>query len=287
MSERVRYRPNNVFVAKVADMENGCFQIPYCQMFEREAYECADKVILEVNPRFRRVRGGLDIPIERVTAFFVSDTPFFTIERSVPTEMEKKIGRYVADMIGDGDCIQLGIGGLPDAVGEYLKEKNDLGIHTEVLSSSMADLIERGNANGKYKNLNPGEHICCFCLGDEHLYDVIASEPASIPGPAAPRITPTAPCIPRAAAASSPLRPRPGAGACRRSRPCSRRAPACPSRATMPTPSLRNTAWRSCADGRYASAWTRSLPSPIRISVRSCAARRGNTASLSDMARRA
>ncbi len=178
MSERVRYRPNNVFVAKVADMQNGCFQIPYCQMFEREAYECADKVILEVNPRFRRVRGGLDIPIGRVTAFFVSDTPFFTIERSVPTEMEKKIGRYVADMIGDGDCIQLGIGGLPDAVGEYLKEKNDLGIHTEVLSSSMADLIERGNANGKYKNLNPGEHICCFCLGDEHLYDVIASEPA-------------------------------------------------------------------------------------------------------------
>lgn len=57
MAERVRYRQNNVFVAKVAPPENGMFQIPYCQMFEREAFACADKVILEVNPRFRRVRG--------------------------------------------------------------------------------------------------------------------------------------------------------------------------------------------------------------------------------------
>ena len=58
MAERVRYRRNNVFVAKVAPPENGMFQIPYCQMFEREAFACADKVILEVNPRFRRVRGA-------------------------------------------------------------------------------------------------------------------------------------------------------------------------------------------------------------------------------------
>lgn len=177
MAERVAYKPNNVFVAKVADLEGGCFQIPYCQMFEREAYECADTVILEVNPRFRRVKGGLDIPIDRVTAFFVSDTPFFTIPRSVPTDIDRKIGRYVADLINDGDTIQLGIGGLPDAVGEYLKEKNDLGIHTEVLSSSMADLIENGNVTGKRKNLNPGEHIATFCLGDEHLYDIIATDP--------------------------------------------------------------------------------------------------------------
>lgn len=178
MAERVRYRPNNVFVAKVAPPENGMFQVPYCQMFEREAFACAEKVILEVNPRFRRVRGALEIPAERVTAFFVSDTPFFTIPRSVPTEMDRKIGRYVADLIHDGDCIQLGIGGLPDAVGEYLKEKNDLGIHTEVLSSSMADLIENGNVNGKCKNINRGEHIACFCLGDEHLYETIAENPA-------------------------------------------------------------------------------------------------------------
>lgn len=76
MSERVRYRPNNVFVAKVADMQNGCFQIPYCQMFEREAYECADKVILEVNPRFRRVRGAWTSPSSGSRPFSFRTRPF-------------------------------------------------------------------------------------------------------------------------------------------------------------------------------------------------------------------
>jgi acyl-CoA hydrolase len=177
MAERVAYQPNNVFVAQVADLEDGVFQIPYCKMFEEEAYGCAQKVILEVNPRFRRVRGGLEIPLERVTAFFRSEKPLFTIPRSVPTETDRKIGHYVADLIHDGDCIQLGIGGLPDAVGGFLQEKNDLGIHTEVFTSTMADLIQAGNVTGKRKNLNPGEHIATFCLGDEQLYETVATDP--------------------------------------------------------------------------------------------------------------
>lgn len=175
MAERVAYRPNNVFVAQVADMENGTFQIPYCQMFEREALSCAEKIILEVNPNFRRVRGGVEIPLEKVTAFFLSPKPIFTIPRSVPTEMDKQIGRYVADLIHDGDCIQLGVGGLPDAVGEYLKEKNDLGIHSEIFSSTMADLIEAGNVNGSRKTINRGEHIATFCIGDQHLFDTVST----------------------------------------------------------------------------------------------------------------
>jgi acyl-CoA hydrolase len=177
MAERVAYKPNNVFVAQVADMENGSFQIPYCKMFEKEAFFCAEKVILEVNPNFRRVRGGLEIPLGRVTAFFRSEKPLFTIPRSVPTEMDKQIGHYIADLIHDGDCIQLGIGGLPDAVGSFLHEKNDLGIHTEVFTSTMADLIKAGNVTGKKKNLNRGEHIATFCLGDEQLYETVAEDP--------------------------------------------------------------------------------------------------------------
>ena len=73
MAEREAFNPNNVFVAQVADMEDGSFQIPYCKMFEEEAFACADKVILEVNPNFRRVRGGLEIPLKRVTYFFISE----------------------------------------------------------------------------------------------------------------------------------------------------------------------------------------------------------------------
>jgi acyl-CoA hydrolase len=178
MRERVAYKPNNVFVAQVSDLENGTFQIPYCQMFEQEAFAVAEKVILEVNPRFRRVRGALEIPLERVTAFFVSEKPLLTIPGAVPSETDKALGRYVADLIHDGDCIQLGIGGLPDAVGQFLHEKNDLGIHTEVLTSTMAELIRNGNANGSRKTINKGEHIAAFCLGDEALYETISTDPA-------------------------------------------------------------------------------------------------------------
>lgn len=178
ISERIAYAPNNVFVAQVTELENGKFQAPYCMMFEQEAFDCAEKVILEVNPQFRRVRGGLDIPLERVTAFFHSDKPILTLPRSAPSDSDRKIARYVADLVHDGDCIQLGVGSLPDMVGSYLKEKNDLGIHSEIFSSTMADLIEAGNVNGSRKNLNRGEHLATFCVGDQHLFDTVASNPA-------------------------------------------------------------------------------------------------------------
>ena len=179
MKFRTAYKPNNVFIAKVTDMdENGCFQIPYCQMFEREAYECAETVILEINPRFRRVRGGVDIPVDRVTCCYVADSPILTIPRSEPTPTDETIGAYIADMIRDGDCFQLGIGGLPDTIGRHLFEKNDLGIHSEVFSSTMADLMEHGNVTGRYKQIDTGEHIAAFALGDDHLYKTLSENPA-------------------------------------------------------------------------------------------------------------
>lgn len=175
MKLRTEYSPNNVFIAKVTDMdENGNFQIPYCQMFEREALACAKTVILEINPRFQRVRGGVDIPIERVTCCYVADSPILTIPRATPSATDEVIGKYIADMIHDGDTFQLGIGGLPDAVGKHLFEKNDLGIHSELFSSTMADLMENGNVTGKYKTVDKGEHIATFALGDDHLYETLS-----------------------------------------------------------------------------------------------------------------
>lgn len=178
MKLRTEYSPNNVFIAKVTDMdENGNFQIPYCQMFEREALACAKTIILEINPRFRRVRGGVDIPVERVTCCYVADSPILTIPRAKPSQTDEIIGKYIADMIHDGDTFQLGIGGLPDAVGKHLFEKNDLGIHSELFSSTMADLMENGNVTGKYKTVDKGEHIATFALGDDHLYETLSRNP--------------------------------------------------------------------------------------------------------------
>lgn len=178
MKLRTEYSPNNVFIAKVTDMDgNGNFQIPYCQMFEREALACAKTIILEINPRFRRVRGGVDIPVERVTCCYVADSPILTIPRAKPSQTDEIIGKYIADMIRDGDTFQLGIGGLPDAVGKHLFEKNDLGIHSELFSSTMADLMENGNVTGKYKTVDKGEHIATFALGDDHLYETLSRNP--------------------------------------------------------------------------------------------------------------
>ena len=185
MSIRTSYRPNNVFIAATTDMdENGCFQIPYCQMFEREAFSCAETVILEINPRFRRVRGGLEIPIDRVSCCYIADTPFMLLPRSTPSDIEETIGGYIAEMIHDGDCFQLGIGGLPDAIAKHLLVKNDLGIHSEMISSTMADLIENGNVTGSKKQIDIGEHVFTFVLGDEHLHEAVSDIPACRIAPA-------------------------------------------------------------------------------------------------------
>ena len=178
MKLRTEYMPNNVFIAQTTDMdENGNFQIPYCQMFEGEAFACAKTVILEVNPNYRRVRGGLEIPLDRVSAFFVSENPLFTIPRTKPSEMDKKIGGYIADLIHDGDCIQLGLGGMPNAVGYSFFDKKDLGLHTELFTPIMGDLIEAGVITGARKQIDVGKHVGNFVLGDEKLYRILSQDP--------------------------------------------------------------------------------------------------------------
>lgn len=168
---RAQVRPNNVFVANTTDMDDeGYLMIPYCQMFEKEQFACASKVIVEINPKFRTVRGGVKIHISQVTKMFVSERPFLTIPVAEPNEKEREIGNIIADMIHDGDTIQLGIGRLPDALAVRLREKNDLGLHTEMFTSNMVDLIRRGNITGKYKTVDNGEHVGGFALGDEELY---------------------------------------------------------------------------------------------------------------------
>mgnify|MGYP005770330865 FL=1 len=176
---RCSVAPNNVFVAQVSDMdEDGTFCLPYCQMFEKEQLACAETIILEVNPVFRPVRGGLKIHIRDVAKFFLSPKEPLTIPREEPTEVDKTIGDYIAQFIHDGDTIQLGIGRLPDAVAVRLKDKNDLGLHTEMFTSNMLGLVRDGNITGKYKTVDPGEHVGAFALGDLALYQTLSEMPS-------------------------------------------------------------------------------------------------------------
>lgn len=179
MTIRGQVSPDKIFWARTTAMEkDGNFCIPYCQMFEYEAMQNASHIILEVNlnPKYAPVRGACRIPIDRVDMLYEVNEPLFTLPEFVSTEKDEKIGSYIASLIHDGDCIQLGLGGLPDAVARHLMDKNDLGMHSEMFCSSMARMIEAGVITGRVKNLNRGEHLATFILGDENLYRVASED---------------------------------------------------------------------------------------------------------------
>ena len=91
-----------------------------------------------------------------------------------PTETEQKIGEAVASLVHDGDTIQLGIGGIPNAVGSFLMDKQELGIHSEMFTSCMMDLIQAGVITGTRKSFDRGLHVCAFAEGVPELYSFLA-----------------------------------------------------------------------------------------------------------------
>ena len=132
------YRPRNTFVACVSPMDDhGYFQLGLTNMWESASFKTCDTIILEVNPQMPRVRGGLRINIRDVTVLTEVDYPPLVVADAETTEIEEKIGENVAELVHDGDCIQLGIGSMPNAVGHHLMDKKDLGLHTEMFTSIM------------------------------------------------------------------------------------------------------------------------------------------------------
>ncbi len=173
------YRPRNTFVAGVSPMDDhGYFQVGLTDMWESASFKTCDTIILEVNPQLPRVKGGLRINIRDVTVLTEVDYPPLVVPDAETTEIEEKIGENVAELVHDGDCIQLGIGSMPNAVGHHLMDKKDLGLHTEMFTSIMGEMIRKGVITGARKNYNRGLHIGCFAGGDLALYDTLATNPA-------------------------------------------------------------------------------------------------------------
>ncbi len=180
MQRRVEYRGKiDKFIAMSSAMdENGNFTVSGCGMWEQCAYENAKTVILEVNPNLPRFNGCLTIPIDRVDMIVEVDYPATTYNvRSIPSETDLAIGAYAADFVHDGDCIQLGLGAMPDAVGNSFFDKRDLGLHTELFTPVMGDLIKAGVINGQRKTIDRGQHVGNFVLGDEKLYKILSEDP--------------------------------------------------------------------------------------------------------------
>lgn len=143
-------------------------------MLERET----TMVVLEVNPNMPRVYGETEIPISRVDHFIEVDYPVPALPPAQPSERDLVIGQNAASLVHDGDTFQLGIGAIPNAVALAFMDKKNLGVHTEMLSSSVADLVEAGVVNGSRKTLHKGKIIATFMLGDQKLYDFADCNPS-------------------------------------------------------------------------------------------------------------
>jgi len=137
----------------------------------------ADVVILEVNQNMPRVHGDSWVHISEATAVVEHDAPLN--ELPVPPDRDEDIamGKLISEMIPDGACIQLGIGGVPNAVAKSLTNHKNLGIHTEMFVDSMVDLVENGVANGSQKSFHPGKALYAFAAGSRRMYEFLDDNP--------------------------------------------------------------------------------------------------------------
>ncbi|MEJ5200066.1 MAG: acetyl-CoA hydrolase/transferase C-terminal domain-containing protein, partial [Anaerolineae bacterium] len=143
----------------------------------KPAAEAADIVIAEVNDRMPRSLGDSFIHVSRLTHIVPVSYPIVEVPQGQPGELPKRIASYIADLIPDGATMQMGIGDIPDAVLFYLKDKKDLGVHTELFSDGVIDLIESGVITNAAKTIHRGKIIAGFALGSQRLYDFMDNNP--------------------------------------------------------------------------------------------------------------
>lgn len=171
-------RKPRIFMAAVTPLdEYGYVCMSVSQQMEREMIEAADLVILEVNENIPRTIGTIQVPIHEVDYLVKAEGSISTAPEYPVTEVQQTIAQNIASLIHDGDTIQLGIGGLPNAVADALMDKRDLGVHTEMFSDAMAQLMDAGVITNFHKNLHPGQTVCAFAWGSDRFYRYIDRNP--------------------------------------------------------------------------------------------------------------
>jgi acyl-CoA hydrolase len=166
-------RPN-IFVAAVSPMDkDGNVYMSFDLEWGPECLDAADTVIFEVNKNHPRFCGETAIPITRASYLYEVDAPLPYAPEIRSSPVEETIAGYVATLVKAGDCIQLGIGGTSNAVGRALTGKRDLGIHSEMITATMGELMRAGAVTNARKNINRGKTIGSFAFGDQALYDYL------------------------------------------------------------------------------------------------------------------
>jgi acyl-CoA hydrolase len=143
----------------------------------RAAVDTAGVVLAEINERMPRTHGHTAVPLDRVTAWTATDRDLPGHDLLPPSDVEDRIGAHVAALVEDGACLQLGIGGIPNAVLARLEGRHDLGIHSEMFSDGVVRLIESGAVTNAGKAIHPGRTIASFVIGSRRLYDFVDDNP--------------------------------------------------------------------------------------------------------------
>jgi len=188
---RTSYIPNNLHAAAIDKLKaannrvdvfwgtatppdkRGYMSLSTCLIYEKMMIEAADLVVLEINEQLPWTLGDTQIHISQVDHVVEHHTPPFQLPIASPTDWEKAIGGYIADLVEDGATIQLGIGGIPNAITAFLHERRDLGVHTEMFTDGMVDLYEAGVITNRRKTLWNGKMVGAFALGTQKLYDFV------------------------------------------------------------------------------------------------------------------
>lgn len=143
----------------------------------KAAVEAARVVIAEVNPNLPWTLGDSFLPVDRIDALVEHASPVIEYLAPVPDDVALRIGRNIAQLVKDGDTVQIGIGAVPNAAVHALKDKRDLGVHTEMFSDWLLELVRSGAVTNRRKTLHRGKVIASFCMGSRALYDFIHENP--------------------------------------------------------------------------------------------------------------
>ena len=168
----------DVFYCVVSPMDkHGYFSFGLSQA-EIEGLRKARRIFLEVNKNMPRIHGDNFIHINEISGLCEDDSSMPVLPTAEITAEEKVIGENIAMLIEDGSCLQLGIGGIPNAAARAFKNRKFLGIHTEMFTESMVDLIESGIVDNSRKNVHRGKTICTFSFGTKKSYDFLDDNPS-------------------------------------------------------------------------------------------------------------
>ncbi len=174
---KTKLHPNVVLLQLSPPDEHGFCSYGVSVDYTKPAAECADVLIAQINPQMPRTMGSY-IHINDIDYIVEADTPVIELAPPNIGEVERAIGENIAALVKDGDCLQLGIGAIPDSVLLFLKDKHDLGIHSEMFSDGVVELVEEGVVTNKRKSIHKGKCVATFLMGTRRLYDYVNNNPA-------------------------------------------------------------------------------------------------------------